>query len=213
MAILIIALFVCFCLSVEIASLIEKIARFKKINKESVFANKEVIYHPFVVSEYLSRIEQEHVKILQEREVKETYTIILWIGLDGLRINDDGILEWITKKEKEKKENNITPIRQDLLEQYIQQCCCTQSQPFPFGYSATSICQTRYQIGIPPYYPYYYTLPQYQRFYPFMPQMQSIESQIREQTQQIDQNIRTLKMQLLQQEMNNQIINLIQKIT
>jgi len=48
----------------------------------------------FVVSEYLARIEKENLEILESREPVEQI-VILWWGLDGLRLNEDGTTEQI----------------------------------------------------------------------------------------------------------------------
>ena len=52
---------------------------------------------PFIVSEYCDRMEKATLDILEHREAVEQ-TIILWWGLDGLRLNEDGELEWISRK-------------------------------------------------------------------------------------------------------------------
>lgn len=56
---------------------------------------------PFVVSEYLARIEKASLDILESREPTDKI-IILWWGLDGLRLNEDGSLEWVSRKRPEK---------------------------------------------------------------------------------------------------------------
>ena len=50
---------------------------------------------PFVVSEYYDRMEKAALDILEYQESVDQ-TIILWWVLDGLRLNEDGTLEWLT---------------------------------------------------------------------------------------------------------------------
>lgn len=55
---------------------------------------------PFVVSEYYDRMEKAALDILEAQEPVDQ-TIILWWGLDGLRLNEDGATEWISRKKSE----------------------------------------------------------------------------------------------------------------
>lgn len=57
---------------------------------------------PFVVSEYYDRMEQADLDILECQEPVEQ-TIILWWGLDGLCLNEDGKLEWVSRR----KQNHV----------------------------------------------------------------------------------------------------------
>lgn len=51
----------------------------------------------FSVSEYFDRIEKASIEILEEIKPVD-HTIVLWWGLDGLRLNEDGTLEWTSRK-------------------------------------------------------------------------------------------------------------------
>lgn len=53
----------------------------------------------FHVSEYLSRIERAYLDILEGLE-PVSKAITLWLGLDGLRLNEDGTMEWVSRKRK-----------------------------------------------------------------------------------------------------------------
>lgn len=53
----------------------------------------------FSVSDYLARTEKAYLQILEEQEPFE-YEIVLWWGLDGIRLNKDGTTEWIIRKKK-----------------------------------------------------------------------------------------------------------------
>lgn len=60
----------------------------------------------FYASEYLSRIEQASLDIMEDRDPVDT-VIILWWGLDGLRLNEDGTMEWISRKKPEPVSRNV----------------------------------------------------------------------------------------------------------
>lgn len=46
--------------------------------------------------------EAELLKIMEDAERnREKHQIVLWLGLDGLRLNDDGTTEWISRRKKE----------------------------------------------------------------------------------------------------------------
>lgn len=65
----------------------------------------EQMLSPFVVSEYLDRTERVGLEVLEQQKTIER-TIILWWGLDGLRLNEDGTLEWISRKKQNIEENS-----------------------------------------------------------------------------------------------------------
>lgn len=52
---------------------------------------------PFSATEYLDRIERESLKLAERRE---QYAIVLWWGYDGLRLNEDGTAEWISRRKE-----------------------------------------------------------------------------------------------------------------
>ncbi len=53
----------------------------------------------FSVSKYLSRIEEASLEILENLEPING-AITLWWGLDGLRLNEDGTTEWVSRRKK-----------------------------------------------------------------------------------------------------------------
>lgn len=61
---------------------------------------------PFVVSEYYNRMEKATLDIL-EHQGPVDQTIILWWGLDGLRLNEDGELEWVSRRKPKPVQENV----------------------------------------------------------------------------------------------------------
>lgn len=92
----------------------------------------------FSASDYLERIEKASLEILSGLEKKEKYTLILWAGLDGLRMKEDGTFEWI----KRDVFDQIKP-RKDTLENV--------TQPYvPCAYSTNyygNLCNTQNAIA------------------------------------------------------------------
>lgn len=62
--------------------------------------NEQNNVKPFCVSEYYYRTEKIALDIL-ERQKTADKTITLWWGMDGLRLNEDGTTEWISRKKPE----------------------------------------------------------------------------------------------------------------
>lgn len=74
-------------------------------------------YKSFSVSDYYQRMEKVYLDIVSERENKNDYKLTLWLGIDGLQLNDDGTTQWIKRVQK-KKENKPT---QDFCSQNTMQ--------------------------------------------------------------------------------------------
>ena len=74
-------------------ALIYRIGLWTRPQKEQLPEHLE----PFVISEYYDRTEQAAIDILETQEPVDQ-TIILWWGLDGLRLNEDGTLEWASRR-------------------------------------------------------------------------------------------------------------------
>lgn len=53
----------------------------------------------FSVSSYLDRIEKVHLEIEREKERKDDYVLVLWLGLQGLRVADG---KWIMRGDTSK---------------------------------------------------------------------------------------------------------------
>lgn len=57
---------------------------------------------PFIVPEYYDQMEKAALDILEHQEPVDQ-TIVLWWGLDGLRMNEDGTMEWVSRKKLKPK--------------------------------------------------------------------------------------------------------------
>lgn len=78
----------------------------------------------FSASEYLDRIEQESIRLQKEREREPQHNLTLWIGLDGLRMDDDGTLQWIRRQEAPKPKPQFNSWD-------ITQCCAISPSTIP----------------------------------------------------------------------------------
>lgn len=91
-------------------ALIYRIGLWKRPQKEQLPEHLE----PFVISEYYARTEQAALDILETQEPVDQ-TIILWWGLDGLRLNEDGTMEWVSRrKPKPGQRNEFGQLRQSI---------------------------------------------------------------------------------------------------
>lgn len=83
----------------------------------------------FSVCEYFEHIEKASIEIQENRKPID-HSIILWWGLDGLQLNDDGNLEWISKKtEKIESQNVFYQPQQSIIAIALDCACqCNQSQ-------------------------------------------------------------------------------------
>lgn len=76
----------------------------EKHRERMILFLKSAINQPkFSVSDYYDRTQQQQETLQAEKENQEPYVIILWCGNDGLRLNDDGSFEWISKSNKNEK--------------------------------------------------------------------------------------------------------------
>ena len=132
----------------------------------------------YSVSKYLSRIEASHLDKNQTKHPTDK-TITLWWGLDGLRLNEDGTMEWVSRKKKRTSESapyqpcqcqSIQPFQTSMLHQarWTDQTQCTREQiqalmnrnaalQVQCGQSDQMInglqqCYVQYQAQYPPYY-------------------------------------------------------------
>lgn len=62
----------------------------------------------FSVYKYMDRIEKAGIEIMAEEEKRQEYQLVLWAGLDGLRMNQDGTTEWIRREEEKQKPISVS---------------------------------------------------------------------------------------------------------
>ena len=114
---------------------------------------------PYFVSKYLSRIEAAHLDIL-ESIIPIEKTVILWWGLDGLQLNEDGTMKWVSRKKKRSPESvsfqscqSIQPIQTSMLHQALwdDQAQCTRNRIEALN-AAIQQCCVQYSAQYPPYY-------------------------------------------------------------
>lgn len=93
-------------IAIFISLIVENRNKKKRIQLET---NQLVSYiSDFSVSKYMGRIEKYGIEIMSERQKETNYQIILWIGIDGLRLNDDGTTEWIRREKETEKPISIS---------------------------------------------------------------------------------------------------------
>lgn len=127
----------------------------------------------FSISEYLSRIERAHLDILEGLE-PVSKDITLWIGLDGLRLNEDGTMEWVSRKKPVENVvyqpcQSVRPIQTGLqqaiwadqtqstrarIEELMAQNSALQMQSWKNMQMANVLqqCCVQYPAQYPPYY-------------------------------------------------------------
>lgn len=142
-------------------------ARLQEEKQKQLFHDQLCSYvSDFSTSAYMGRIEKAAVEIMQEAQNRTEYQLVLWAGLDGLRVNEDGTAEWI-RREKKKPEPlpaqscvNVPqfynfPAAQNLFQQNM---CCQDNTATLL---ALQIQQSQNAVNAyhPPYmqatYPYY----------------------------------------------------------
>lgn len=85
-----------------LSALIYRIGLWTRPQKEQLPEHLE----PFVISEYYARTEQAAIDILETQEPVDQ-TIILWWGLDGLRLTEDGKLKWVSRRKPKPVRGNV----------------------------------------------------------------------------------------------------------
>lgn len=85
----------------------------------------------FSVSDYLQRIQCLSDELQHEKEQSDNYRLVLWWGINGLKLNVDGTSEWIKKESKKYTSNpvSISPIPIERYDLMVQQTCCTSQYP------------------------------------------------------------------------------------
>lgn len=144
----------------------------------------------WTVSSYYDRIEKAALDIARKRKPDDKI-IILWWGVDGLRLNENGDLEWI-KREQETANQNVSYQPQQGINQ-VSPCF------YPSAY--------------PTYYPTYqtigsgcYTSPNLQQtYFPQYNVTQSIDSQINALNSQINMGFIQMEQQARYQYLISQL--------
>lgn len=121
---LLFTLFACLALAATLSfpyAIRDKIERRKAL--------RETVVKKFNVSEYLARTEKENLEILENRKSVDK-TIILWWGFDGLRLNEDGLIEWISRKKQSPISQNVfrQPWQTGRLTMQYDMCQSTQAK-------------------------------------------------------------------------------------
>lgn len=116
---------VVFCISVAISFALYFVFSKQKSQPETLEENG------FSVCEYYDRIEKEQLKMLEEYKPVDQ-TIILWWGFDGLRLNEDGSIEWISRRKPEPVSPGVfyQPINHPIDYSMFQNAQATREQIF-----------------------------------------------------------------------------------
>ena len=97
----------------------------------------------FSAYEYMGRMEAASVEIMRKTQKRPKYQIVLWAGLDGLRMNEDGTTEWI-RREEEKKPNapieNVGSLRASYYNQLLSVSCETENTIFRLQAQLQNTC-------------------------------------------------------------------------
>lgn len=99
----------------------------KSENKVELNIDEQKNIESFCPSDYLKRIIELSDELQHEKEQSDNYSLILWWGIDGLRLNAGGSCEWIKKEPK--RYISIPPLYPSMTREgynsMIQQTCCT----------------------------------------------------------------------------------------
>lgn len=93
---IVLAGFFLFCLYVLVIKIKERIHKEKE--KAEKIRSLSIHVEPFSLTAYFDRTEKLYISLLEEAENFKPEPIILWWGIDGLRLNDDGTTEWVRKE-------------------------------------------------------------------------------------------------------------------
>lgn len=133
---------ICFCFSAAI-SIAVLVAYNIAEAIESAKRLEEAINHicspePFIVSEYLDRMEKAYCKVLQEAELnRDKEPIVLWIGLKGVKLVGDEVV-WVDRYPKTSIEPGAGGAGGSAMPYTLPLIGAFQPMPFqypvPFGY-------------------------------------------------------------------------------
>lgn len=111
------------------AIILVRLSKDRKESHQEVFQIKE----PFSVADYLERMERAHLDILKKQEPVDM-TIILWLGLDGLTLDENRELKRVSRKKPK-------PVNQNTFYQP-----CQTIKPMPTSMFATTACAHQYNL-------------------------------------------------------------------
>lgn len=77
------------------------------IKQQKNIEDKSRLIEPFVLSKYFEHTEKAFIDTLQNRNPVDR-TIVLWFGLDGLQMNEEGTFEWISRANPKSANQNIS---------------------------------------------------------------------------------------------------------
>lgn len=103
----------------------------KSENKVELNIDEQKSIESFCPSDYLKRIIELSDELQHEKEQSDNYRLILWWGINGLRLNADGSYECIKKEPK--RYISIPALYPSMAggwyESMIQQTCCISQYP------------------------------------------------------------------------------------
>lgn len=151
-------------------------------NKQELCQNQFQHYiSDFSVSGYMERVEKTGIEIMNQQQKAEPYIMVLWAGVHGLRLNDDGSFEWIRREEDKPKHasvsyhqcqniiNSTVPFQYDgcqnvsrnidssiqALQSQLQTCITQQQQQLQNSYLMSQLHPPYYQQQYYPQLNYY----------------------------------------------------------
>lgn len=90
------------------------------------------------------QILEEHesyiLEIQEEKEKQEAYEIVLWWGLDGLKLRDDGTTEWISRRKHQPKPDQV------LTFEFTLPTATSRGKVRSFVQNYSDICEQKPQL-------------------------------------------------------------------
>lgn len=86
--------------------------------------------------------EQENfiLELQEEKEKREQYEIVLWWGLDGLKLNNDGTSEWISRRKHQPKPDQV------LTFEFTLPTATSRGKVRSFVQNYSDICEQKPQL-------------------------------------------------------------------
>lgn len=99
----------------------------KSENRVELNIDEQENVEPFCTSDYLKRTIELSDKLQHEKDQSDKHGLVLWWGIDGLRLNADGSYEWIKKEII--KFTTLPSSTGAWYESTVQQTCCASQYP------------------------------------------------------------------------------------